>query len=53
MAKREVCPTCKGTGHVLVLNWSEKCLKCKATGFVKPAQKKPADGVDSVDGSRQ
>jgi hypothetical protein len=45
VAKREVCPMCKGCGHIIVLNWPEHCPKCKRTGFVKPEPKKPADGV--------
>ena len=51
MTKREVCPMCKGAGHIIVLNWSEHCPKCERTGFVRP-RPKPSDGVETVDGGR-
>ena len=48
MTKREVCPMCKGAGHIIVLNWSEHCPKCDRTGFVRP-RPKPSDGVKGMD----
>lgn len=45
MTKRQVCPLCKGCGHIIVLNWSEHCPKCKRTGFIPAEKPAPAFGV--------